>query len=217
MRKGQENWLASIALILTLIAMLVLCLTNPFGAKKSEITVQDEAPEETTYEICCESEATYIEPISVFTATETMCEEDIVMLCAEQDDSNVQPYTEDDLFCLAAAIYQEAGAYGTPEETKMLVGNVVLNRVASSAYPNTIREVLEQYGQWGMMWKYGVNFPADAKKPFSQKAVDSAYDCAKRLLEGERVCPDNVVYAAEFKQGNGVHAVSGGIYFCYKG
>jgi spore germination cell wall hydrolase CwlJ-like protein len=48
----------------------------------------------------------------------------------------------DDLTKLAAIIYCEAG--GEPYEGKLAVGTVVMNRVASTKYPNTIEEVLMQ-------------------------------------------------------------------------
>lgn len=47
-----------------------------------------------------------------------------------------------DLLRLAAIIYCEAG--GEPYEGQLAVGSVVMNRVASSKYPNTIEEVLMQ-------------------------------------------------------------------------
>ena len=48
----------------------------------------------------------------------------------------------DDLTKLAAIIYCEAG--GEPYEGQLAVGTVVMNRVASSKYPDTIEEVLMQ-------------------------------------------------------------------------
>lgn len=48
---------------------------------------------------------------------------------------------------LAALIYCEAG--NQPYDGKVAVGAVVLNRVRSSRFPNTIREVIYQSGQFG--------------------------------------------------------------------
>ncbi len=48
---------------------------------------------------------------------------------------------------LAALIYCEAG--NQPYEGQVAVGAVVMNRVRSSAYPNTITEVIYQSGQFG--------------------------------------------------------------------
>lgn len=120
-------------------------------------------------------------------------------------------YTDDDLFYLAAAVCREAG--GESEEIQLLVANVVINRVNSSIYPDTIYGVLTDYRQYGMMWKYGVSFPSWA----DQETIDHCYDVARRILEGERVCPDNVLFQAEFEQGSGIYKQFDGFYFCYYG
>lgn len=53
----------------------------------------------------------------------------------------------DDQSLLAALIYCEAG--NQPYEGQVAVGAVVMNRVRSGAYPNTIAEVVYQPGQFG--------------------------------------------------------------------
>ena len=121
-------------------------------------------------------------------------------------------YTDDDLYYLAAAVCHEAG--GESEEIQLLVANVIINRVNSSLYPNTIYEVLTQYMQYGTMWKYGISFPDWA----DQKVKDQCYSVAKRILQGERYCPENVLFQAEFEQGSGIYKYfDEGYYFCYYG
>ena len=61
------------------------------------------------------------------------------------------------MFYLAAAVCREAG--GASEEVQLLVANVVINRVNSPIYPDTVYDVLTDYKQYGVMWKYGVSFP----------------------------------------------------------
>lgn len=53
----------------------------------------------------------------------------------------------DDQTLLAAIIYCEAG--NQPHDGKVGVGAVILNRVRSGSYPNSIREVIYQRGQFG--------------------------------------------------------------------
>ena len=119
-------------------------------------------------------------------------------------------YTEDDVYYLAAAVCREAG--GATEEIQLLVANVIINRVNSTIYPDTIYEVLTDYKQYGMMWKYGVSFPKWA----DQQVKDQCYRIAKRILLGERVCPGNVLFQAEFEQGKGIYKQFGNdYYFCY--
>lgn len=55
-------------------------------------------------------------------------------------------YPEDVLYWLSHIIHAEAG--NQPLAGKIAVGNVVLNRVASSLFPNTVYEVIHQRGQF---------------------------------------------------------------------
>lgn len=139
-------------------------------------------------------------------ATEPVTEE------TTEPTEEVKNYTEDDLFYLAAAVCREAG--GESEEIQLLVANVIINRVNSSLYPDTIYEVLTQYKQYGTMWKYGVSFPDWA----DEKVKEQCYSVAQRILEGERYCPENVLFQAEFEQGSGIFKQFGDdYYFCYYG
>ena len=52
----------------------------------------------------------------------------------------------DDLYLLARLVESEAG--NESYETKMMVASVVMNRVADSRFPNSIREVIYQKGQF---------------------------------------------------------------------
>lgn len=60
--------------------------------------------------------------------------------------SEGQPATAEDLELLAAIIQCEAD--GEPYEGKLAVGSVVMNRVASSSFPNTVMGVIYQAGQF---------------------------------------------------------------------
>lgn len=55
-------------------------------------------------------------------------------------------YNQDDLFWLSRVIYRESGNQSL--EGQMAVGNVVLNRVASPTFPNTVEGVLAQKNQF---------------------------------------------------------------------
>ena len=64
--------------------------------------------------------------------------ENAVLIRRTEADASI--WAEEDLFWLAHIIYAESGA--EPLEGQIAVGNVVLNRVASAAYPDTIRDVI---------------------------------------------------------------------------
>ncbi len=125
-------------------------------------------------------------------------------------------YTEDDLYCLAVAIYREAGSDYLTDEHRAMVACVVMNRVQSKLFPNSIRGVLTQYGQYQGMWTNGVHFPSGA----ADHAVQRAYRIAREVLEGKWSCPSNVVFQANFPQGSGTYRVIAGggtyTYFCYQ-
>lgn len=55
-------------------------------------------------------------------------------------------YNAEDLYWLSHIIYAEAG--NQPLDGKIAVGNVVLNRVASSQFPNSVKSVVYQSGQF---------------------------------------------------------------------
>ena len=55
-------------------------------------------------------------------------------------------YDQNDLFWLSRVIYRESG--NQPLEGQIAVGNVVLNRVASPLFPNTVQGVLAQKNQF---------------------------------------------------------------------
>lgn len=124
-------------------------------------------------------------------------------------------YTDDELFCMAATIYNEAGSNNCSDETRRLVGYVVLNRVKDSRYPNTIRGVLEQKDQYGRFYYTGIKFADRAKSTQEKEAVDRAYRIAAEVLETATIpIPSNVVFQAEFAQGISTYTYQDGIYFC---
>lgn len=123
-------------------------------------------------------------------------------------------YTAEDLELLALVIYQEAGSDTCNDDTRLKVGTVVLNRVADDRFPNTIREVVTQPAQYGRLYWTGAVWPERVNDPSEAAAVLRAYDCAERLLQGERHLPEGAVWQAEFIQGVEVVAHQDGFYFC---
>lgn len=117
-----------------------------------------------------------------------------------------------ELEMLAKIIHAEAGSEWLSEEWKMAVGEVVLNRVASPEFPDTMLEVIEQPGQY-----YGKGSSYFASIRPSPESVTAA----KKLLEGERIiCDPSVVFQANFVLGSGVHTALhdpqlGYTYLCY--
>jgi len=64
---------------------------------------------------------------------------------------NTEPilsYTEEDLKWLSAVMYCEAGSEWITDDEQLLFGQVVINRVNSPEFPNTVKEVVTQPNQY---------------------------------------------------------------------
>lgn len=126
-------------------------------------------------------------------------------------------YTDEELQILANTVWHEA-RYCT-DRHQQLVAAVVMNRVADVRFPDTVRDVVTQPGQYGT-GTYAANLPdLEAEDAEMQRCILNA----REALEGRVKCPADVVFQAEFRQGTGVYeeiAVDTGYfrsttYFCY--
>ena len=124
------------------------------------------------------------------------------------------PYTEQELEMLALVIYQEAGSDKCSDETRLMVGTVVMNRIADDRFPDTMEEVITERSQYGRLHWTGIVWPERASSPTEAHAVERAYTIAKRILDGERSFGEDVIFQAEFLQGTEMVAYSDGMYFC---
>lgn len=93
--------------------------------------------------------------------------------------TNNNPYqgTEDDLTLLAALLEAEAGS--NDYEAVLAVGSVVMNRVNSSKYPNTIRGVIYQSGQFSPTWNGSLD------RILKRGAASICYTAAKDAMNGK--------------------------------
>ena len=118
---------------------------------------------------------------------------------------------------MAAVIYNEAGSDACSDEHRELVGYVVLNRVNDPRYPNTIRKVIEQPGQYTGVGRGGVKFFYRGNSEAEKASKERAYTIAQVVLENRNniPIPSNVIYQAQGKQGIGVYKKVDNTYFCY--
>ena len=116
-------------------------------------------------------------------------------------------YTEEDVELLAGVMYGENYISGRWE--MMLTGSVVLNRVLSDRFPNTIKEVIYQVD--GGFIQYA---PRTKRLIGSAEVREECYELARLLLEYGPVAPEMVVYQAHFNQGN-IYWEWKGEQFCY--
>ena len=122
------------------------------------------------------------------------------------------PVSYAELSLLSRVIHAEAGSEWLGMEWKMSVGEVVLNRIASPEFPDTMQAVIEQPGQY-----YGKN------SRYLQTLLPSrgSVEAAARLLSGERVLSEPaVVFQSNRRLGGGLFRelrdrYLGSTYLCY--
>lgn len=134
--------------------------------------VSDNITDIITTELNCEFEYTAFEPyIDNNYETETTCvyepevvyeSEDVVI--EESYDGEYSEYNDETTYnnylidyeyiMLCNAVAYEAGSDWIPTSEKAKVAEVIMNRVNSSDFPNTIYDVLTQEGQFVGVWNY---------------------------------------------------------------
>ena len=109
---------------------------------------------------------------------------------SSKDKGYVISCSDAELDMLAAIVQCEAG--GESDQGKLAVAAVVVNRVQSKNYPNSVEKVIKQKGQFSPV--ASGRFASRLKKGASK----SCYTAAKRALSGE----DNVSGALHFRAGH---------------
>ena len=117
--------------------------------------------------------------------------------------SQVRSYTDKDLYVLAHVICGEAQGY--PDEEQRYVGSVVLNRVNHPEFPNTIKDVAFQSGQYACTWDGN----------YYREPTAANWANAKWLLENGSVFPGHIIFQAKGRQGSGVYLKTPYHTYCY--
>ena len=113
---------------------------------------------------------------------------------------------KEDIELLAEVMYHENWHTDPEHEAARLTGAVVLNRVKSPRWPNSIRSVLYQKGQYATTGKF-----------FTKEIPSECYEMARMLLiNGTPDVPENVVFQAMRPQGHGIWKVVNTDYFCFE-
>lgn len=130
-----------------------------------------------------------------------------------QESSTVDKWwTEDDLHMLAAVIYYEAGSDECTDRHQQLVGQVVVNRMYSTEFPNTIYDVIAQPMQYSSYNMVINNMGTDV-------IPQRCYDNALAVLNNDVDCPSDIVWQAGFIQGEiyeVYYTTYSTTYFCHR-
>lgn len=111
-------------------------------------------------------------------------------------------YSLEDRDLLAEVMYHEN--YCNGDYIMLLTGSVVLNRVKASWFPNDIRGVLYQKGQYATVPKF-----------YTTKIPKRVYDLAEHLLICGSHAPDKVVFQSMHPNLGTVWYEENGEYFSY--
>lgn len=117
-------------------------------------------------------------------------------------DTETEMRYERDTYLLAHLIAGECQCYS--RKCQLYTGSVVLNRVASSHYPDTIEKVIFQKGQYACTWDGN----------FDREPTATNWEVAEYLMENGSQLPADVIYQSRAKQGKYVYDKVDGEYFC---
>lgn len=112
--------------------------------------------------------------------------------------------TKENIRMIALAMDKESN--GTIEDDYG-VGSVLVNRIGHWGFPSTIREIL--FAPYQYPW---VDNETIQEQP-TEDSLIKAYDI---WINGTNIFSNNVVFQAQFTQGDGVYALIGVHYYCYK-
>lgn len=122
------------------------------------------------------------------------------------DEALAQPvasYTEEDLYVMAHVLAGECQS--CPDQEQLYVGSVVLNRRSHPSFPNSVKGVVFQKGQYS----------CTRDGNYYREPTDRNWANAKSLLENGSVLPANVIWQSGGRQGKGVYVKTKWHYYCY--
>lgn len=176
---------------------------------RTQVDVPQDTPEEDS--VYVQPTPIVHEPVENIVETVETVEDSLV----HSDPPPDKTYTDEELDILALIVYQEAGGDRVSDDTRRLVAQVFLNRVNDSRFPDSFYEVATEERQYGRLYWTGIVWPDRASSQEEAHAVERAYRIAQEVLESdEPVCPEGVIFQAEFVQGD-IYAEQDGMYFCF--
>lgn len=199
---------AAVAFILTFVLILVIgsCNQKVNAKSKNKVEKTDAAEEQEETKNKKKTEATEgsrpLAGLSLYLQKAAEKNINILKILLERWQQE-----QDDIKLLAEVIYHENWYTDKERKAAYYTGAVVMNRVKSKNWPNTVKEVVYQKRQYAVV-----------PKLFTEKIPDECYQMAKDIYRnGTPDVPANVVYQATFIQGSGdwIDPINGE-HFCYE-
>ena len=130
-----------------------------------------------------------------------------ILLERWQQEQERRKQEQEEINLLAEVIYWENWYTDKEKKTARWTGAVVMNRVKSKKFPNTVKEVLYQT-------KPCIQY-STTRYFFTKELPQEVYDMAEDIYKnGTPEVPENVLYQATFEQGEIWDELNGEI-FCY--
>lgn len=147
-----------------------------------------------------------------------------------EENNYLHPYSEEDLLLLSYMIEIEAGTSIITDEEQCLVACVIINRrnqggINKNLTNPTIKDIINEAGQYAIC-RYDKNlgrntFYVDVNSVDLSIVSARCKENARKVLEGDFTCPENIVFQALFAQGKVYKSFYHGAplnnttYFCY--
>ena len=199
---------AAVAFILTFVLILVIgsCNQKVNAKSKNKVEKTDAAEEQEETKNKKKTEATEgsrpLAGLSLYLQKAAEKNVNILKILLERWQQE-----QDDINLLAEVIYHENWHTDKERKAAYYTGAVVMNRVKSKNWPNTVKDVVYQKRQYAVV-----------PKLFTEKIPDECYQMAKDIYRnGTPDVPANVVYQATFIQGSGdwIDPINGE-HFCFE-
>jgi hypothetical protein len=127
----------------------------------------------------------------------------------EKKKESKNTYSAEDLKLLSGIVQNEAGSDYCSNYHQQCIASIVINRVKSDKYPDSIHDVIFQKDP--TQYAIGDGFYNPTKRAIKN---------AKYILENGSILPSNCLFQSEFKQGDGVYDIidtpRSTTYICYK-
>lgn len=152
-------------------------------------------------------------------------ENDPIILRAQEIWREADADFQTDRDIIATVVYSEAWG-GCTARHRELVAAVIVNRVNSDKFPDTVYDVVNQSctANGKTIYQYSPQYVTPGSKAWNKARKDPTAwaECqaiATKAINGEVICPVDVLFQAEVEQGLGVYEVCkttySTTYFCY--